>query len=179
MKKKSQKGTMNGLKEIYVLPQFLFDQIAKENDLTDSNVESFKDTAFISIINANSYDDGIANSHSSDSAHWFKENHGNVLNLEFDDVEANATPEGECRYKAFSEEQAQEVVEFIERNSNKTFLIHCLAGVSRSGAVGLFLYDYYPWVDREWFEMNVKSGIQPNQKVLNELKKKVIHKKYR
>ncbi|MDR0762850.1 MAG: hypothetical protein LBF13_07390 [Campylobacteraceae bacterium] len=39
---------------------------------------------------------------------------------------------------------------------------------------GCFLYDYYPWVDREWFEVNVKSRIQPNQKVFNELKKKII-----
>jgi protein tyrosine/serine phosphatase len=159
------------LKKIYVLSQFSFDEIAKENDLDDDNVELFKDTAFISIVNANGYDGDMQNRYDSDDLHWFKKNHDNVLNLEFDDVESDVALDGTNQYTAFSEEQAREVVEFIDKNKNKTFLIHCLAGISRSGAVGRFLYDYYPWVDREWFDVNVKRRIQPNQRVYNELKK--------
>ncbi|MDR1582734.1 MAG: hypothetical protein LBS55_05660 [Prevotellaceae bacterium] len=41
---------MSSLKKIYVLSQFSFNTIAKENELNDDNVESFKDTAFISIV---------------------------------------------------------------------------------------------------------------------------------
>jgi predicted protein tyrosine phosphatase len=111
-----------------------------------------------------------------DNLHWFKKNHDNVLNLEFDDVESDVALDGKNKYKAFSEEQAREVAEFIDKNKNKTFLIHCLAGISRSGAVGRFLYDYYPWVDREWFDVNVKSRIQPNQRVYNELKKLLLER---
>jgi hypothetical protein len=161
---------MNNLKKIYILSQLSFSNVAKENNLTDDNVELFKETAFISIINTNSYND-MQSIYSRDNAHWFKENHSNVLNLEFDDVESDTVLEGDTKYKAFSEEQARETIEFIDKNKYKTFFIHCLAGISRSGAVGRFLYDYYPWVDREWFDVNVKQKILPNQKVYIELKK--------
>jgi predicted protein tyrosine phosphatase len=154
----------------------LFDKTAKENNLNDDNVESFKGTAFISIASANAYGDSMQDMYDDGSLHWFRKNHDNVLNLEFDDVEGDAASAGKNGYKVFSEEQAREVVEFIDRNENKTFLIHCLAGVSRSGAVGLFLYDYYPWVDREWFDVHVKLRIQPNQRVYRELKKVLLER---
>jgi predicted protein tyrosine phosphatase len=164
---------MKSLKKIHVRSQFSFDKIVKENDLNDDNVELLKDTAFISIISANAYGDSMQGMYDQ---HWFRKNHDNVLNLEFDDVEDDATSIGKNKYKVFSKEQAREVVEFIDRNENKTFLIHCLAGVSRSGAIGLFLYDYYPWVDREWFDVNVKPRIQPNQRVYSELKKILLER---
>lgn len=43
-------------------------------------------------------------------------------------------------YKIFNSEIAKELVNFIDRNKDKkTCIIHCTAGVSRSGAIGEFI----------------------------------------
>ena len=55
-------------------------------------------------------------------------------------------------------------------NQNKNFLIHCHAGISRSGAVGLFIRDYFDWADKEYFDTNVMGKIHPNANVYKELK---------
>lgn len=39
--------------------------------------------------------------------------------------------------------QAKLLLSFIERNYKKDFLIHCFAGVSRSGAVAKFINEFY------------------------------------
>lgn len=47
-------------------------------------------------------------------------------------------------YKPMSEEQAKEIVEFISKNKDKKrCIVHCSAGVSRSGAIGEFINDLY------------------------------------
>ena len=57
-----------------------------------------------------------------------------VLTLYFDDTDREV--EGA---KLFSEEQALEIIEFIERNKSvETLLVHCYGGESRSRAVGAF-----------------------------------------
>ena len=47
-------------------------------------------------------------------------------------------------FKGMSDEQAQQLFEFIEKNIDKSFRIHCRAGFSRSQAVGNFINDFYP-----------------------------------
>jgi predicted protein tyrosine phosphatase len=168
MELSDKEKTKSGLKKIYVLSQYLYDKMAKKNELNEDNVESF-DVAFISTVNVHKYkDEGMKSLYDRENIHWFNENHSNVLNLEFDDVIRDNKDE----YKAFSEEQAQEIIGVIDRNKNKIFLIHCLGGISRSRAIGQFLCDYYLWVDKKWFNKNLKPEIQPNRKVYNELKKK-------
>ena len=54
------------------------------------------------------------------------------LSIQFWDVE-----EGIGRIQPINEEQAKEVREFIIRNKDNNFVIHCEAGMSRSAAVGL------------------------------------------
>lgn len=64
-----------------------------------------------------------------------------------------------------SEKDAQRIVDFIEKNRGKDFLINCQAGISRSGAVCKFLQDClgYQWVEG-------KDRARPN-KLLVELMK--------
>ena len=60
----------------------------------------------------------------------------NVLSQEFDDI----TSQISWQYKLFTVGQAQEIIDFL-RSMDKTkqvLLIHCTAGVARSGAIGRF-----------------------------------------
>lgn len=72
-----------------------------------------------------------------------------LLRLRFSDV-----PGLELKYKHNLEQKTYELhnirikdtekaIEFIERNKNKSFWIHCAAGVSRSAAVSLFIHTIY------------------------------------
>jgi predicted protein tyrosine phosphatase len=59
--------------------------------------------------------------------------------------------------------------DFIEANNNKiSFIIHCSAGISRSGAVAQFINDYFDF-DEEKFKLN-NPFIHPNPHVFSLLK---------
>ena len=127
-------------KLIKVLPQGVFDQEMEDRMLDDTNVECVTDEAFISIIGT---EECLV--HYLDepyTEHWFKVDHPNVLNLEFDDVDHDIEYKGHV-FKGISEEQAERTVAFIEANLGKNFTIHCRAGKSRSQAVGKFIFSQY------------------------------------
>ena len=60
----------------------------------------------------------------------------NLLSLDFEDIEpADSYGEG----KFFDREQARQVIKFLESlNSQDKLIVHCHAGISRSGAIGTF-----------------------------------------
>ena len=122
--------------------------------LNDTNVKDFP-LAFISINDT----------HGNWSISWFDSDHPNVLRLWFDDVEHDLelSPTNKESCRAFSQEQGKQVREFIDNNKDKDFLVHCSAGISRSGAVGRFIVDYLQG-DREYFEKN-NPHIHPNGRV--------------
>lgn len=67
------------------------------------------------------------------------ESGGNVLNLCFEDVDEDLKTN-----LAFDKYIARAIRYFVEVNSDAKFwLIHCTAGVSRSGAVGEVLSEYF------------------------------------
>lgn len=127
-------------RQIIVLSQFLFDEKMDNDGINDSNIEELTDTAFISIIGTPQVLSEYLKE--ENTVHWFKENHHNVLNLEFDDVDHDLQF-ANCEFKAITPSQSEEIVKFIEANLGKNFIIHCRAGMSRSQAVGCFLYDFY------------------------------------
>ncbi len=78
----------------------------------------------------------------------------NLLILFFDDYEHESS-------NAFSRQDAEKVIDFALQSDPRPILIHCTAGESRSGAVGLFLnkivnrncpqdsqrfFKDYPWI---------------------------------
>jgi predicted protein tyrosine phosphatase len=102
------------------------------NNLKDTNVEENSDVCFISIV-------GGSDAH----MHYFKQNHSNVLNVEFDDL-AYQSDFG----LAITDEIAKVLYDFINSNIHrKTYVIHCMAGVSRSAAVGQFIDDIFGSLD--------------------------------
>jgi len=66
-----------------------------------------------------------------------------------------------------TEDQAKELVSFIDDNKECSFIVHCDAGVSRSGAVGTFICRYLRH-SLESFKI-VNPNILPNDYVLDML----------
>lgn len=159
--------------EIHTLSVADFKHTMQNNDLYDSNIEQRTDLAVISI--GNSFEDGDPDDIFSNgpSSRWFRRQHSNVLNLTFDDITApekwqmmsqfakkpagssdsgeNGISDGDC--VLFDEEMARRLVQFVDENrAAKTWIVHCSAGVSRSGAVSRWLKDF----------LKFKYGIEAN-----------------
>lgn len=144
--------------EIHTLSAADFKHTMKSNDLYDCNIEQRTDVAVISIANSSEDsepDDIFSNGPSS---RWFRQRHRNVLNLIFDDVSASGTEplagssDGDG-YVLFDESMAREIVAFVEANKDASvWIVHCSAGVSRSGAVSRWLKD----------RLEFKYGIEAN-----------------
>lgn len=143
---------------VHVLAKMQFDKLLLDNKITDGSVEKMDDIFFISIVDT---DKGIG-----DNTPHFKEDHINVMNLRFDDVEhdGESAPTQKYATKAFSEKQAKKLFEFIKANREKqTCIVHCMAGISRSGAVGAFVNGYAQG-DWELFKRD-NPMVMPNGRV--------------
>lgn len=122
--------------------------------ITNDNVESLGDYTFISILNSDSMGDNIG---------YFEENKRNVLILKFDDV---IDPDHGV---LFTDDQSIEIINFISLNRDNILkgkcVIHCSAGVSRSGAVGTYLNRKFEFDEILFGEFN--PNIMPNELVLD------------
>ena len=150
--------------EIKVLSHYLFDEKMKKLCLTDDNVERVN-MAFISIIGTPEclkyyLDEG-------NTKHYFN-NHPNVLNIDFDDIEDDVIYNGH-HFKTMYMNQAEQVIDFVE-NIIKSYpdiiYIHCRAGMSRSRAFGEFIYRYckehnidVEYDDRNDYTTMLNSGV--------------------
>lgn len=142
-----------------------FNEYMKLKGVTQQNIASIKEVAFISINNT------IDNVEP-----YFLEDRPNLKVIFFDDVSEDIyTPDlknpGELvQVKAMTEAQAQELYSFIKSNKEKEcIIIHCTAGVSRSGAVATFINDF---VSGDWNTFKQQnSSIQPNTHVYKLLEK--------
>jgi predicted protein tyrosine phosphatase len=171
--------------EVSIKPQFTvsvmgikeFEKLMKLNKLNDNNIENVSDTAIISITcGDNSNDMFIANKHGINDEHYFKQNHSNVLNMEFYDIDKEVEINGKV-YVPFTTEQANRIIDFIEVNKNKHYIIHCHAGISRSGAVAQFITDFYGWADKSTFRYQYSQRIVPNTEVTKKLKEEWFRRK--
>lgn len=144
---------------IKVYSQIDFNNVMKSNGIDDSNVENEKDSIFISITNIN-----------GEMEHWFKENHKNVINLDFDDTSSDNE-----ELRTISDKQAESLMFFIDGNLSKNtedvdVYIHCLVGMSRSRAVAEYIkrhYDVvYDKIERDLYYNYL------NHEVLNRLERK-------
>ena len=142
---------------VFVLSKQSFDELMKKKNITSENVESYKQNFFISINDTCG----------TDEVPYF-ENKSNVKVLFFDDVDVDITT-GEKTAKAFTKEQAIELLNFVEQHKDKgNCIVHCAAGISRSGAVGTFINDYFGG-DHFVFK-KTNPYVNPNGHVLRTLK---------
>lgn len=100
----------------------------------------------------------------------------NAIHFYFDDVEDESIEFESTLLRTtrlFSEDQAKEIIQFLENNLGKDILIvHCTMGKCRSGAVGDFANDFYA-LDYQTFKKN-NPRVQPNthvKKTLNNVYK--------
>ena len=63
-----------------------------------------------------------------------------ILTLQFSDITSKQFDSFDGKsYNPLSVEQALKILDFININKDKNFIIHCSAGISRSSAVALYL----------------------------------------
>lgn len=130
------------------------------------------DIAYISI---ESTEDCANYYHFENNSHYL-ESADNVLNLEFDDLEEDAHLY-DCTFRTISEEQAEQILDFIERNMGKHFVIHCRAGKSRSQGVLRFIFDMYGDVYAPCQVNGFNPCMTPNGEVVRKLKR-AYYKRY-
>lgn len=145
---------------IYVLSRNAFFAFCLRKGFTDDNVKYFP-FALIRISTP---------SHRTDQR-YFENDHINVLNLCFHDSIKQENDDHGNPVKLFSEEDANKVINFADANDDKTFVIHCDMGVSRSGAVGAFL--------RQMLNIDYDSFIKANPQIVpNILVSKILNDTY-
>lgn len=113
----------------------------------------------------------------------------NVLKLEFDDVserDMSGWSSISDNTIFFNEDHAKQIHKFIASipiDSDKIFYIHCDAGISRSGAVGYMLNEWFNKFlsinkeDQNFFKQN-NSHIMPNPLVVRLLKRELFGTDY-
>ena len=118
----------------------------------------------------------IHNTAGENNKPYFKQDHPNVLRLWFDDCSEDRNGillSGEPYTEtAMTPEQAQQVYDFLvqQKEAGRGIgVVHCAAGVSRSGAVGVFAADFFGVDKREFKQLN--QNIQPNPHILSLLNK--------
>ena len=115
--------------KIDVLPRNVFEK-AQESDTEAELLTNYR------IISINSHDESPPFSEESLS-------HPNLLCMVFDDICNEPSPDEDISTaRMFSSRDAQRILEFV-KDSSMPFLIHCTAGISRSGAVGECLDLYF------------------------------------
>lgn len=76
----------------------------------------------------------------------------NILLLHFDDADPDDYPlmeENRAKnpnapsYHFMTDEDADEIVRFVEKPDPRPIIVHCTAGISRSAAIGVALNDYF------------------------------------
>ena len=111
-----------------------------------------------------------------DNEHFLPEG-PRVCNVKFDDLKEDREYQGHM-FKTITEEQADKIVDFIERNLGKHFLIHCRAGASRSQGVYRFMMDMYPSYYTPCIENDLNPCLTPNAEVVRKLKR-AYYKKHK
>ena len=154
--------------KITVLSHILFDEFCHVNNINDDNVNE-RQECFISIIGTK---ENIKKYLKTEDKHLFRKNHKNVLNLNFDDVPKRSLTYKGVKFKGITKNQAKQLYYFIEKNKGKDFIIHCLAGISRSQGVCRYIVDMYQDLYNERStNIKLRFSSNPNAFVVSELKK--------
>lgn len=147
---------MKPLSEISIQSQRILGIIGKDEYLELYNADKLekKNTVLICLHDPSSLD----------HPDWKVEGFEDVLQMKFWDVDSDIG-----RYKTLTQEQANELRDFIWTHIDKQFLIHCHAGQSRSAGVGMAigtLLDNVSWEDND---IQKHTRYDPNVAVYNKI----------
>lgn len=153
----------------------LIQALSKENyvkmmqklNINDTNVEQ-KNVAHICIV-----DTPLPSGFTFYTSQYFQSDHPNVLRLWFDDIDQDTTVPiigmGQYTCRAITLDQCRVIKDFILQHKNANgFLIHCILGVSRSGAVATYANEILDG-EKEFFKKN-NPDIDPRQSILDKLR---------
>lgn len=141
--------------KVFIMPKFIFEQAI------DGIEKSSKDVFYLSINNPDDEDKTpIREDSDTFKSMWFYDIDEDIYNEVKD-----------FTYKTISDEQLDELYDFIMKNKDKkNFVVHCTAGVSRSGAVGEFVNDLFGIPYAEFRKQN--PNIIPNTYIKKKLNEK-------
>lgn len=167
-------------KTIRVFSRQKFNNYIKELNINDTNIEN-KDICIIEFFNSDVCEDVINRFQIEDEFNYrqgwnsrpFKEIHNNVMQIICDDILGAKSLKVDGQLKSlvlFRFSDAIALYNFIIKNQNKKkFIVHCSAGISRSGAAGEFLklFFEYQGIKTHFPEYN---NIRPNGHILGFLR---------
>lgn len=141
------------MKQINAISKSVFDK-----HFTDKEFKWYDYACFISILDTDN------------NEQKFDKAIDNFLQVKMWDVEDDLFENDKVRYEKPSDDELKKIVTFVNKHKDKTvFIIHCSAGISRSGAVARFIENkFIDEVDREKFNSENKQ-IQPNLYILKRL----------
>ena len=142
------------MKQIKAIPKRVFDE-----NFTDKEFRYYNYACFISILDVDN------------SEQKFDLSIENFLQVKIWDIEKDIIDDNRIRYEKPSDIELKRIVDFVNKHKDKSvFIVHCSAGISRSGAVAIFIRDkFFNEVDNDKFNIENKY-IQPNLYVLKRLK---------
>lgn len=82
--------------------------------------------------------------------------------------------------RPFTQEQAVKVLDFIEAavaRGDECIVVHCSAGISRSGAISSFIVDNFTEMRYDEWKRSNASWIQPNEYVYGLLRRELYKRK--
>lgn len=132
---------------VQILPKLYFQKLLKGIEDKGNKIENLEKSFFISIMDPE-FPDPLYPDATNYKTIWCWDIEEDIGN-----------------YKAITQEQIQELYDFIYQNKDKkTCYVHCSAGISRSGAVGTFINDLF---GEPYFEFKKRNPyIHPNGRIL-------------
>lgn len=179
---------------ISAIPKSNFDKLMKTLGANDENIatdERFKNLYLISISHSTVDDEDDNMEFKEEWVPHFSKGHRNVLRMKFDDVVASMVhtnlkpkffkedPPKDAVFisKAFDEEMAKEVLEFVKTipNTPETeVVVHCAMGKSRSTAIAEFVARYNGLNPDSIDTIKLKTPNKLVEKLLNDVLPKNI-----
>ena len=115
------------MKQIKAIPKLVFDK-----HFTDKEFKYYDYACFISILDIDN------------NEQKFDKSIDNFLQVKMWDIEEDLFENGYLKYEKPNDNELKMIVDFINKHKDKSvFMVHCSAGISRSGAVATFLFDKF------------------------------------
>lgn len=141
------------MKQIKAISKRVFD-----DNFTDKEFNRYDYACFISILDPDN------------DEQKFNLSIENFLQIRMWDIEKDIINNDEVIYEKPSDIELKKIVDFINKHKDKSiFIVHCSAGISRSGAIATFIKNkFIDEIDKERFNYENKY-IQPNLYILKRL----------